>query len=110
MAAQAKNELLMDMCKYSELDGSTELPPDDTEDDRMKSPEAGEWRLATVERKTIFSGYPKEDACLVLGYGRVTVLLQYPAEEFHEFAMWEPSHSDWNVRDVHWQHPWQPVL
>ncbi len=103
------NELLIDMCKYSEGVGAPVFPPDDTEDDRTKSLEEGEWRLATVERNVIFSGYPREDTCLILGYGRVTVLVQYPAEEFYEFAMWEPSHPDWDVRDVNWQHTWLAV-
>ena len=99
---------MIDMCKY--VDGSPVFPYDDVEYDRLKSQDFGEWRLATVKRNIIFSGYSKDDTCIILGYGRVTVLLQYPAEEFHEFAMWpteqEPN-TDWDIRDIHWEHTWQ---
>ena len=105
---------MMDMCLYKE-DGTVVYPPEDLESDRMKSREDddGEWRLVTVIWDHVFNKeYAGENENrLVKGYGRVTVLKNYP-EQFYEFAFWYvPEDEDmqpcWEVRDVHWEHTWQ---
>jgi len=112
---------LVDMCLYKD-DGTPVYPPDDLEPDRVKSCEGddGEWRLVTVQWPHVFSAADKHNKdSLVKGYGRVTVLAQYPSEAYFEFAFWNvPAYDtelpadeqplpDWEVRDVHWEHTWQ---
>jgi hypothetical protein len=102
----------MDMRRY-DADGTVLFPPDDDVDfDRVKCSEygAGEWRLATVVWRHVFNTQYRDgefNDLIVKGYGRITVLADYPEEQYYEFAFWEEALNDWDIRTVCGQNRWE---